>query len=84
MLASHSILSFGYVRTRVCPCARLRLFFPHSIGGHSMRTGGATSLAAAGVSPDNIRAAGRWKSTAFERYIRKHPSLLALVPSKFI
>ncbi|KAG2738749.1 hypothetical protein P692DRAFT_201675228, partial [Suillus brevipes Sb2] len=34
---------------------RLRAFFPSSIGGHSMRAGGATSLAAASVPPASIQ-----------------------------
>jgi len=54
----------------------LRIFFPTSISGHSMRAGGATSLAAAGVSPDRIQAIGRWKSDAWERYVRKNVTLL--------
>lgn len=55
---------------------KLRTFLPPSISGHSMRAGGATSLAAAGVPPAQIQAIGRWKSPAFERYIRKNPTLL--------
>jgi len=39
-----------------------------------MRSGGATSLAAAGVPPAQIQAIGRWTSTAWQRYIRKHPN----------
>ncbi|KAF8414763.1 hypothetical protein L210DRAFT_3362280, partial [Boletus edulis BED1] len=34
---------------------RLHAFFPNTIGGHSMRAGGATSLAAAGVPPSQIQ-----------------------------
>ncbi|KIK75720.1 hypothetical protein PAXRUDRAFT_835568 [Paxillus rubicundulus Ve08.2h10] len=41
-----------------------------------MRAWGTTSLAVAGVPPDRIRAIGRWKSTAWERYVRKNPTLL--------
>ncbi|KAG1815668.1 uncharacterized protein BJ212DRAFT_1230974, partial [Suillus subaureus] len=33
---------------------KLKSFFSNDISGHSMRAGGATSLAAAGVSPDHI------------------------------
>ncbi|KAH9848303.1 hypothetical protein C2E23DRAFT_708753, partial [Lenzites betulinus] len=35
--------------------SRLRGIFPRDISGHSMRAGGATSLAAAGVSPASIQ-----------------------------
>ena len=37
--------------------------------GHSLRQGGATSLAAAGVSARLIQAIGRWKSDCYLRYI---------------
>ena len=44
-----------------------------------MRASGATSLAAADVPPAKIQAIGRWKSDTFERYIRRHPTLLQAV-----
>ena len=50
--------------------------FPPSIGGHSMRSSGATSLATAGVPSAQIQAIGRWTSPTWQRYIRKHPVLL--------
>lgn len=64
--------SDGTVPTRSWFIARLRRFFPNSIGGQSMRAGGATALAEAGVAPALIQAAGRWSSDAFNRYIRKN------------
>jgi hypothetical protein len=67
----------GTIPTRTWFMRRLRHFFPDgAISGHSMRAGGATALAAAGVAPDLIRAAGRWSSDEFQKYIRKHPFLL--------
>lgn len=54
----------------------LRAFFPADISGHSMRAGGATSLAVAGVPPAMIQAIGRWSSDAWLAYIRKHPVVL--------
>lgn len=68
--------SNGHAPTRSWFIRRLRHFFPSAISGHSMRAGGATSLAAAGVSPDQIRAVGRWKTSTWERYVRKNPTLL--------
>lgn len=56
--------------------SRLRLFFPSSIAGQSMRAGGATALAIAGAPPHIIQAAGRWASDTFQIYIRKNPVLL--------
>ena len=38
--------------------------------GHSFRIGAATSAAEAGVSEQDIMRMGRWKSSAFKRYIR--------------
>jgi hypothetical protein len=62
----------GTIPTRSWFMSRLRSFFPKSIGGQSMRAGGATALALAGVPPNLIQAAGRWSSDAFNRYIRKN------------
>lgn len=36
--------------------------------GHSFRIGGTTELLLAGVSPDVVKAMGRWSSDAFLRY----------------
>ncbi|VDC02686.1 unnamed protein product [Peniophora sp. CBMAI 1063] len=38
--------------------------------GHSFRIGGASFYLAQGVSPEVVRLAGRWKSLAYEAYIR--------------
>ena len=38
--------------------------------GHSFRIGGASFYLAAGVSPEIVRLQGRWKSLAYEAYIR--------------
>ena len=39
-------------------------------GAHSLRIGGATAAAAAGVPPSVIRCCGRWNSDIFEIYTR--------------
>jgi hypothetical protein len=49
------------------------------IRGHSMRSGGATWLAAKGTSEATIQRLGRWASDAWTVYIRKHPALIALL-----
>ena len=38
--------------------------------GHSFRIGGASFYLAKGVSPEIVRLHGRWKSLAYEVYIR--------------
>ena len=58
---------------------RLHSFLLHTVGGHSMRAGGVTSLMAAGVPSSQIQAIGHWNPAAFERYIRQHPTLLQAV-----
>lgn len=66
----------GTIPTRSWFIRRLRQFFSTDIAGHSMRSGGATFLAATGMAPHLIQAAGRWSSDAWQTYVRDHPSLM--------
>jgi hypothetical protein len=62
---------------------RLTCFCDDSITGQSMRAGGATTVAEAGVSPHIIQATGRWASETFQIYSRKSPVLIqALIWAK--
>jgi hypothetical protein len=73
--------SRGAVPTRSWYLARLHALLPHTFGGHSLRSGGATFFASHGWSYDRIQTLGRWASDAFRVYIRKHPALLhVLIP----
>ncbi|KAF5344961.1 hypothetical protein D9757_014577 [Collybiopsis confluens] len=45
--------------------------------GHSFRIGGASYLLGQGVSPEIVRIAGRWKSLAYELYIRSFKNILS-------
>jgi hypothetical protein len=66
----------GSVPSRNFFISRLRALFPDSdISGHSLRSGGATALALAGVPFHQIQAVGRWSSDAFQAYIRENPIL---------
>lgn len=67
----------GSIPTRRWFMKRLLKIFPKDVGGHSLRAGGATALALAGIPPHIIQAMGRWSSEAFHIYIRQHPALLA-------
>ena len=73
------LTSNGRVPTRYWFMSRLRAFFPKEIAGHSLRSGGATSLAEAGADLATIQAVGRWSSEAFRVYIRKNPVLIHAV-----
>lgn len=66
----------GSIPTRTFVTRRFALVFDKNISGQSLRSGGATSLAEAGVPPHIIQGVGRWKSEAFQIYIRKNPVLL--------
>lgn len=66
----------GSVPTRRWFITRLHQHFPSNVAGHSLRSGGATALAQAGVPMHVIQAVGRWSSEAFQLYIRTHPLLL--------
>ena len=61
-----------------------KTFLPSAnISGHSMRSGGATALAVAGVPASQIQAIGRWSSDSWQVYVRKHPVIIhALMISK--
>jgi hypothetical protein len=71
------LTSRGAVPTRHWFISRLRVLFPSKeYAGHSLRSGGATSLAESGVDLALIQAIGRWSSDAFRIYIRKNPVVL--------
>ena len=70
------LTSNGRVPTYSWYISRLHAVLGAEVAGHSLRSGGATTLALEGVSDDHIQAAGRWASDTFRIYIRKHPILL--------
>ena len=67
----------GSIPTRTWFLNRFHRHFSGNVGGHSLRAGGATALAQAGIPPHMIQAIGRWSSEAFQIYIRQHPVVLA-------
>ena len=52
---------------------------PRAYSTHSLRIGGATAAAAAGVEPALIQDLGRWRSTCYKRYTRVPNSRLRLI-----
>jgi hypothetical protein len=48
------------------------------IHGHSFRIGGATEHLRRGLSVDLLKIQGRWKSDAFQRYIRRSDEILSV------
>ena len=68
----------GLFLTRSSIVSLLNTVFPSqsSLNTHSFRIGGASALAATGVSDSEIRILGRWSSDSFLRYIRlRHSSI---------
>jgi hypothetical protein len=72
----------GSIPTRSWFLHRLRNHLSNNIGSQSLRAGGATALAEAGIPSHMIQAIGRWSSETFQIYIRRHPVLLAALISQ--
>jgi hypothetical protein len=70
------LTSLGVSPTSGWFTSRLTSTLGPDVGGHSIRSGAATSLALAGVPDNVIQGMGRWSSEAFKVYIRKHPVVL--------
>lgn len=58
--------SNGYIPTRSWFMKRLNQVFGSQRSGHSLRAGGATAYAQAGVRMETIQSMSRWKSDAFK------------------
>lgn len=72
------IRSNGQLPSRGWFMKRLQQIFGETRSGHSLRAGGATAYAQAGVRMETIQRMGRWRSNAFETYVHNHPLLNAM------
>ncbi len=63
-------LSYAKLNAAIKKLATVFGLDPKRYSSHSLRIGGASALAAAGAPDYIIQLMGRWKSTAFLKYIR--------------
>ena len=68
--------------TQVQQALSLAGFDPSLFNGHSFRIGAATTANLVGVPETTIKLLGRWRSLAYQRYIRPPPAELALVSAQ--
>ena len=59
-------------------------FDPSHYSGHSFRIGAASSAAARGIPDHLIKTLGRWRSEAYQLYVRTPPSTLAAMSSRLV
>ena len=62
---------------RICQALTSQGVRAGSFSGHSFRIGAASTAAARGLEDSTIRTLGRWKSDAYQRYIRLRPEEIA-------
>ena len=55
-----------------------------SFNGHSFHIGAATTASAAGIPEATIKVLGRWKSMAYQQYVRPSSSTLAGVAPRLL
>jgi hypothetical protein len=82
------VLASGHLLTRRAFVDRTRSLLASAglaadnFSGHSFRRGGATALREAGVSDSDIQLLGRWKSSAFTRYLHASSSRVHAASSR--
>ena len=70
LLESGSPLSREALVASVCHTFTTAGLDVSRFNGHSFRIGAATTASLAGILDSTIKALGRWKSTAFNRYLQ--------------
>lgn len=66
----------GLTPTKSWFITRLHRYGAADLTGHSLRSGGATALALAGVPGAFIQKMGRWSSDTWQGYVQAHPTVL--------
>ena len=82
--SNRSYLTSSRITEVLRECIRAVGKDPSSYSSHSLRIGGATAAAAAGVKPSLIQEMGRWRSRCFTRYTRVPNSRLQQVASQIV
>lgn len=77
------LTSKGALSSRHWFLTHFHQFFGKEKSGHSMRSGGASALAPAGLPQEHIQDVGRSSSEAFKIYIRDHPILRLPLQRRF-
>lgn len=77
--ADASPLQYRELNNAIKALARLVGLDPGMFAGHSMRIGGATSLAMLGYSEHIIKALGRWTSLSYQAYARMTGGMRAAI-----
>lgn len=57
---------------------------PRPYSGHSFRSGAATTAASQGVEDATIKMLGRWKSSAYQLYVKTPREQLAVISKKLV
>ena len=70
IFAEHTPISASYFARQLAACLSHCGYDTTRYTGHSFRIGAATTAAERGFTDVQIQNMGRWKSTAFRRYIR--------------
>jgi hypothetical protein len=65
--------------TRAWAIDRIKRSAGRQFSGHSLRAAGATTMALARASEMQIMTQGRWTSSAWQSYLRKHSELLLIM-----
>ena len=79
--SSKSPFSRAFIASRLQADLSALGYNPKDFNTHCFRIGRATDLAASGFSSNQIAILGRWRSNAFQKYIR--PSFVKIQPPPF-